>query len=236
MEEALRFFRTYEVWFYLGFGLIGLYYVRKFIIAWQELRAAAFGLERESAQGRVNAAASMLVLVMSLILAEFVLVSFVTPSVPGAVPLLTPTINLLATPTITLQPLQGGEMQEEAVETPEVLTTPTSSVADGCVPGQVMIDSPQPDSELRGIVEVVGTANITNFGFYKLEMKRPDEQNWLTILAGDQIKEAAILGAWNTSLLSPAEYQIALVVVDNKGIAQPPCVIKIRIAGEPQTP
>lgn len=127
-------------------------------------------------------------------------------------------------------------MQEEAVETPEVLTTPTSSVADGCVPGQVMIDSPQPDSELRGIVEVVGTANITNFGFYKLEMKRPDEQNWLTILAGDQIKEAAILGAWNTSLLSPAEYQIALVVVDNKGIAQPPCVIKIRIAGEPQTP
>ena len=47
MEEAISFFRAFELWIYLLLGLGGLYYLRKFILAWQELQGASFGLERE---------------------------------------------------------------------------------------------------------------------------------------------------------------------------------------------
>jgi len=236
MEEALRYFRTYEVWVYLGLALIGLYYVRKFILYWQELRSATFGLERESAQARVNAAAIMLLLVFTIAMAEFVLTSFVAPTVPNAVPLLTPTLDLLATPTITLQPILEGTQATEAT----IAATPTIEMpadgATGCVPGQVSIDFPKDGTEVSSIIEIRGTANTASFGFYKLEMKRPDEQKWLTILAGNETRQNAVLGAWNTSLLAPAEYQLALVIVDNQGQSLPPCVIQIRIASAAGTP
>ena len=104
MEEALRFFRAYEIWIYLILGLGGLIYIRKFILAWQELREAAFGLERESAQTRLNQSASVLTLLLALSVTLFFLVSFVAPTMPGAIPLLTPTLDLLATATPTLPP------------------------------------------------------------------------------------------------------------------------------------
>ena len=57
MEEALSFFRAFEVWIYLLLGLGGLIYIRRFILSWQELREAGFGLERERAQSRLNQSA-----------------------------------------------------------------------------------------------------------------------------------------------------------------------------------
>ena len=46
MEEALSFFRAFEAWIYLLLGLGGLFYLRKFFLAWWELQGAGFGLER----------------------------------------------------------------------------------------------------------------------------------------------------------------------------------------------
>jgi hypothetical protein len=235
MEEAIRFFRTYEVWVYFLLGFGGIVYIRRFVLAWQELRSAAFGLERDNAQGRLNQAASILVVLLAMAMMEFVLVSFVAPSLPGVMPLLTPTLDVLATPTITLAPASPTPegMQLVVTETPIVQETVTSN---GCVPGQVMIISPPQGSEIRGVVEILGTADIPNFGFYKLEMKRPEQANWLTILAGNEAVRESILGAWNTSLLPPANYQLSLVVVDNQGKSQPPCVIEIRVAPSEETP
>jgi len=235
MEEALHFFRTYELWVYLLLGFGGLVYIRKFILAWQELQSAVFGLERDSAQGRLNHAASILVVLLAMVMMEFVLVSFVAPSLPGAIPLLTPTLDVLATPTITLasaSPTPEGT-QVAVTETPTV-QEPGAGIS--CVPGQVMIISPLEGSEIRGVVEIVGTADIPNFGFYKLEMKRPEQANWLTILAGNEAIKESTLGAWNTSLLPPANYQLSLVVVDNQGKSLPPCGIQIRVAPPEDTP
>ena len=236
MEEALGFFRTYEVWIYLGLGLIGLYYVRKFILSWQELRGATFGLERESAQGRLNSAASVLVFILTIMIAEFVLVSFIAPTFPATIPLLTPTLDLLATPTITL----ATTSQEIQIAEGSLAETPTppnpANSESGCTPESIFISFPAEGAEIRDIIEIRGTAEIPNFGFYKLEMKKSDEQNWLTILAGNEIKQDAVLGAWNTSLLSPGEYQLALVIVDNQGTSLPACIVKVSIAGSAETP
>ncbi len=87
---------------YVILVLAGLVYVRKFILAWEELRRAAFGLERESAQSHLNQAAGMLVLLFVMAVAVFVLVSFIAPVFPASNPLLTPTMDILASPTILL--------------------------------------------------------------------------------------------------------------------------------------
>jgi len=118
MIEALRLFRAYEVWIYLLLGLGALYFVRKFILAWQELRDSGFGLERENAQLRLNQAAGFLVLLLAMAISEFVLVSFIAPSVPGAIPLPTPTLDLLASPTTTLPPTTPGAGSLPVAATP----------------------------------------------------------------------------------------------------------------------
>jgi len=241
MIEALRLFRAYEVWIYLLLGLGALYFVRKFILAWQELRDSGFGLERENAQLRLNQAAGFLVLLLAMAISEFVLVSFIAPSVPGAIPLPTPTLDLLASPTTTLPPTTPGAGSLPVAATPggassaaETLTP--QSGQPGCIPGQIEITSPTHGGEVSEVVEILGTANIPNFGFYKLEMKRVEETSWLTILAGNELITNGTLGSWNTSLLSPGDHQLSLILTDNQGQVLEPCIIQVRVTNTAVTP
>ena len=233
MEEVLRFCRAAEVWIYLLLGLVGVYFIRRFGDAWQELRGAAFGLERERAQGRLNQSASALVVLLAMVVTEFILVSFIAPAVPGAMPLPTPTLDLLATPTTTLPvtTLQAGE-ENVVTEAPPVEFT----FENACLPGQVEITSPQNGEEVSGVVEVIGSADIPNFGFYKFEIKRPEDSVWLTIQAGNLTVQNGKLGDWDTTQLLPGEYQLGLVVVDNQAQATAPCVIQMRVARIEGTP
>ncbi len=229
MEEALRFFRTYEMWIYVILALAGLVYIRKFILAWEELRRAAFGLERESAQSSLNQSAGMLVLLFVMAVAVFVLVSFVAPIFPASNPLLTPTMDLLASPTTTL----AGETTIEglATATNEVMAETASPevVGEGCVPGQIMLTEPIEGSDITGVIVVKGTADIPNFGFYKYEIARPGETVWLTIQAGREIKQEGDLGQWDTRTLAPGDYMLRLVVSDNQGESLESCVIRVRV-------
>lgn len=229
MDEALRFFRTYEFWIYLLLGLGGIVFLRRFLIAWQELRGAIFGLERENAQNRLNQAASVLVLLTIMMIAEFVVVSFVAPMVPGSSPLPTATLDLLATATTTLEPGGTPGAVSEGGPTPTPLPT-VSLVESGCDPDRIMITSPRPDDVVRGLVEIRGTATIPSFGFYKLEYARADEPLWLTIQAGRQPRQNDVLvEQWDTSLLIPGDYILQLVVVDTTGQSQTPCRIPVQV-------
>jgi len=230
MEEAISFFRAFEFWIYAILGIGGLVYIRKFILAWQELHVAAFGLERDSAQARLNQSASMLVFILILAVMEFTLVTFIAPSMPGVSQLPTSTIDLLASPTTTL-PL---ETAQSTVDTsPSSVITSTSSES-GCLVGQIMISSPENDNIVSGVVEVSGTANIPNFGFYKLEIKRPADTIWATIQAGNHVTINGKLGDWDTRNLTPGVYQLGLVVVDNEAKASQPCVVQVSVTTPPQ--
>ena len=231
MEDALRFFRAYELWVYLVLALGGLIYIRKFIIAWEEMRAAAFGLERESAQARLNQAAGMTVLLLMLGIAVFAVVTFIVPSFPGSNPLLTPTLDLLATHTATLS--AENEVNQAAVQTDQIGSVPSPTevqvFGEGCVPGQIMISDPLEGAELSDVITIKGTANIANFGFYKYEVARPDDDVWLTIQAGREIIIEDDLGQWDTRTLTSGDYMLRLVVTDNQGQSLPPCVIQVRV-------
>ncbi|MCJ7535346.1 MAG: hypothetical protein MUO57_07425 [Anaerolineales bacterium] len=229
MEEALSFFRTYEMWMYVILVLAGLVYIRRFILAWEELRRAAFGLERESAQSHLNQSAGMLVLLFIMAVAIFVVVSFVAPAFPASIPLQTPTMDLLASPSTTIE----GEAAQDQDATPTAdllsLTATVQVIGEVCVPGQIMLSDPVDGSEISGVVIIKGTADVQNFGFYKYEVARLGDTVWQTIQAGREIKQESELGQWDTRTLAPGDYMLRLIVIDNQGETLEPCVIRVNV-------
>ncbi len=230
MEQALQFFRDYEIWIYVLLGILAVWQVRKFALAWNELRGAFFGMEREAAQSKVNAAATMVVLVIIMAVAEFTLVTFVVPTVPGANPLPTLTLDLLATPTTTLAPAT-----QKPNETPGATATPGEApAAEGCVAGQVNLTAPLNGERVSGSYTVKGSAQLANFGFYTLQIARPGDTVWLPIVVGQMAVKNNILGTWETSNLTPGEYLIRLVVTDNVGNELAPCSIQVTVEPPPE--
>jgi len=221
MGDVLRFFKENEIFIYLILGVFAVWQLRKFGLAWGELRNAAFGLERQAAQSRLNWVTSMLILIFMLGIVEFVLVSFVVPSVPEALPLTTPTLDLLATPTTTLE---AGVLTSNATIVPLIETDNGN-----CVAGQIEIISPEDGETIRDIVEIIGSADISGFGFYKFEMAAINDTSWLTIQAGDTITREGRLGFWDTTRLTPGDYALRLIVTDNQGTQSEPCIIQVRV-------
>lgn len=227
MEEVLGFFRTYETFIYFGLGLVSLFGVRKFAQGWEEVRGAGFGLERERAQARLNRAALFLLLILVVAMVEFILVSFVVPSVPGANPLLTPTIDLLATPTYTL-PVTTSQLDGTAASA--IPSAPLATAdASGCIPGQLTLSSPSNGGQISGKVVLTGTVDLPNFGFYKYEVARPGDAIWLTLQAGREVKHEASLGEWDTHTFPPGDYILRLVASDNQGNTLGICAIQVRV-------
>ena len=223
MIEFLRYIRDIEFLIYFILGALAIWQLRNFFVAWEELRAAAFGLEKESAQTRLNRSAALLVVLLFLTAAEFGLVSFIIPAVPGVDPIPTPTIDLLATSTATIDPQTVS--QPTATQLP--MLPGTQPGQEGCVPGEVMITFPENNTVVSGKIEIEGTANIDDFGFYKFEISPANSDTWLTIQAGDKIKIEESLGFWYTSQLDPGNYWLRLVVLDNQGIQRDPCVVEL---------
>ena len=224
MTAILSFFvRLAPIIFVLmALGLIiGLVRVAR---ARTEERGSVFGLEHEIAQNHMRQGIAALAVVTIMALAEFALVVFLVPNIPGLTKLATPTLNPLLTPT--------GTFPLEFMETLGVVTpggsTPTVLVT-GCIPGQIDITTPKPGDTLKGSIQLLGTANIPNFGFYKYEFTPLGSENWATIVAGNKVVQDNQLGYWDTSVITPGDYQLRLVVSDNQGNNLPTCVIPVRI-------
>lgn len=224
MDQIVGFFTENERWIYVALGVFAIWHIIKFSSAWNTLRSASFSMERELAQNKLNRAAIMLVLALLVAVSEFTLVSFLAPTMPGARPLPTPTLNILSIPTATLAPDQTGEAPALQV-TPTLFVNPMA----GCIPDEVMITSPEDGAEVSGVIQVIGTANIPDFGFYKYEIARPGESIWLSINAGEQVVQDGVLGEWITSVLPPGDYQLRLMVADNLGKFKLPCTVQVRV-------
>lgn len=229
MSETLRFFKDYEAIIYFVLGVGGIVYFWRFWGAWQDVRGAIYGLERETAQLRLNQTAVVLFLLVMMAVAVFTVVTFITPLLPVAEMVATPTIDLLgeSSPNLTAQAGESGEGNGFATATP----LPTVAVTDeGCVPGSVEITSPEPGETIRGVVVVTGSADIPNFGFYKFEFARAEQELWLSVVVERSPKVDNTLVEWDTSRLPVGEYVLQLIVTDNEGEGMPPCRVPVRIA------
>lgn len=224
MAEVLRFFVQYEAVLYFLLGLAGIIYIYRFWLAWQELRDATYGLERQAARERVNQSAIMLFSMLVIAVGTFILVTFVATSLPAQDLLATPTLDLSASMNTTITP--SGEASL-ATATP----LPTVAVdAVACVPAQLIIAEPAAGDSISGAVEVRGTVDVPDFGFYKFEVARAEEELWLTIQAGRTvIRDGVLVENWDTSRLPSGNYVLQLVVTDSGGQELPPCRIPVRI-------
>ena len=224
MAPLFQALATYEGLIYVILAIIGLFAIRRLWNAWREYQASIFGLEREITQRRLIQASAGVVVVLLLVVTEFILAAFVVPNLPQSAFRSTPTIDPLATPSMTLPP---------DLATAFALTPNPGAVsnANGCVPDQLEITSPRQGQTVSGVVDLIGTVNITNFGFYKYEVAPLGSDIWATISAGRQVVIDDSLGGWNTGQLTPGDYQLRLVAIDNQGRALPACLIQVRVAG-----
>ena len=223
--ELLRFLRQYEAWIYALSGVVAAFYLRRLLIAWRDWRITPFGLERAIAQRKLSSALTMLVLSALLVVGEFLVVSFVAPATPGLGVVPTPTLALITTPTATLA------VAAQSTPTPSETGGTEIPLTEGCTQGQVEWAFPTAGVTISGTVELKGTVNVPNLGFYKYEYAVPGTDAWVTIAAGNKPLVGGSIGFWNTSQLTPGDYLLRLVVADNLNQFFPACVVKVRVGG-----
>lgn len=250
MEELLPFLQKYEIWIYILLGVVALFPFQKLILAWKMWQESVFGLEREIAQRRFTTALTVLSLLVVLIFLEFFTVSFVAPGYPKVFAVLTPTMDLLATPTTTLSAPVQTVPAETLVSSASNQTSLTDLTAlpsgdqptgeatlsgtpqasqEGCTTGQIEWSFPKAGQEISETVELKGTVNVPNLGFYKYEFSRMGDDTWTTIAAGNQAKVDGQIGFWNTGALDQGDYRLRLVVADNQNKLFPACIITVRV-------
>jgi hypothetical protein len=226
MGSVYRSLANYEALIYITLAIWGLFVFRSMYRTWREWRDSVFSLEREFALRRLGRITAIALLILGLMFAEFFIATFVAPSLPASDILTTPTLDLLAAPPGTLSPADATQ----AALSPGTQSAPSGM--NGCVPDQIMITSPQPGDVVNGSIQIIGTANVPNFGFYKYEIAPIGTQSWATISAGREAKQDEELGAWNTASLTNGEYFLRLVITDNEGASLEPCVIAVRVANQ----
>ena len=218
MEEALLLIASFQGWIYVSLLLTSLAYLRLALKWHSEVRNSQFGLEREKASSKRSRAAGMLILISAAAAATFVISTFLVPQFPASP-------QATAIPTISL-------LEPEAVQdsTAEPQGTPSGV---GCLNEGATISSPISGEELRGLVEISGTADIPNFAFYKIEIRSSEPSSvWQVITAGTDTLTEEMLGMWDTSLVENGVYLLQLVVTDTVGNAPLPCTIEIVVLPE----
>ena len=224
MDAFYRFLATYEGLIYILLILAGLFSFRWVWNSWCEYRESVFGLEREFATRRLSQSVALSFLLVLLFVGELFLASFVIPSLPAS--------GALPTPTLDLLNLTTGATVGAAIDPTAVVGSPDESASElpaGCLPGKIVITSPEPGQEIRSTINIIGTVDVENFGFYKYEVSPAGAGAWATISAGRETVRNGELGLWDTTALTPGDYELSLTVVDNQGQLIPPCVIPVRV-------
>lgn len=225
MKDLLRFLTEYQTGIFIILAMIAGINIFRLIKAWMEKRKASFGLEREVIAGTIRSSITFIALVLLLSLTQFMLISVLTVKFPGLVQLSTPTLNLLSSPTIPITEVAGTRVTPQGYD-----ATQTAIAITGCIPGQLEWTFPTMGDELSGTIELKGTVNVKNQGFYKYEYQQAGSEEWVPIAAGNKVVINDVLGGkWNTSQLTPGIYLLRLVVSDNQNNLLKPCTIQVKV-------
>ena len=222
MGFVYRTLASYEPLIYIALAIGALFAFRQMWRSWREWRDSVYGLEREFALRRLGQATAIGLLILGLVFAEFFIATFIAPSLPASDIMATPTLDLLITPVGTLSP--GS--------TALAITQPVPNGMSGCIPDKIMITSPKPGDNVNGTIQIMGTADVPNFAFYKYEVTQMGSQNWATIAAKQAPVKDKELGEWNTLPFTNGDYFLRLVIIDNVGASLEPCVIAVRVINQ----
>lgn len=238
--QLVRVISEYSFWLYGLCGLGIVYYIWLAVQAKREADRTIFTLERETTVGRAYRALSV-ALVFAVIAGilffiadvleprlDFPVIEEPTPSLvlrptpsPSPVP---PTIAPTPTPTR----VRPTPRPQEPTETPAPTATPVPPTPICPSPG-VQITSPGLDTILNGPVQILGTANIPNFQYYKVEVgsgENPTSWSMFSDIHKSSIA-GGLLDIWDPSAYPSGVYKLRLTVVDNTGNYPTPCEVRV---------
>lgn len=242
MVQVLAIFQKYVFWVYLVCLLALLWAVYELLAARRQRAATIFSLEKEMATARemrsITSLVAILIVIAAVTFIEFrVLPGVQLPIIAEATPtspflIVPPTRTPLPSPTAG-PPTPTRVRPTPVSPSPMPMPTPTRTplpLAPCPNPG-VCITSPVWDAQLTGVVQIIGTASIDRFQFYKIEYGSGEHpETWNSI---DQVHREPVLngllGTWDVSGFPPGVYKLRLTVVDITGNFGPPCEIRVTI-------
>lgn len=259
MDRLYVFLIRNDVWIYILSVMGLLWFLGEFLRSRAAAQRAMFGLERETAL-RTRNSALLLVLIFISIIAVVVYVNReIAPTLPPSLlkpP--TPTPNPLSLPPVeaeTARPSDAGPSPTSPIAptvtlpgaaaplttTVTVTTTapaitvtverPTRSPEiSGCSP-VANISDPQPGTAVAGILNLFGTADTPDFGYYELEISGPQTNGRWASLLGRRITQPVddgfLGGNINLSQWTAGTYLIRLTVANETGDITHQCSVSI---------
>ena len=236
MTVIVKLIADYAIWLYLFLILVAFVFLRAYAVGRRERENAIFTLERESATGRMVQATTGLIVTLVVIGGVFYTSQVLVEEVPLPEVIPTPTVlvvlpptptppPLLPTPTGTATPRPRPTQAPSETGTP-IPEKPPVVVAD-CPNPAVRISEPGTGAVVSGVIQLVGSASIPDFEYYKFEFRLSGFGDWTFIQRFTEPINGGILGAWDTRSVPSGDYELRLVVVDYTGNYPPPCTLRL---------
>lgn len=215
MEDVVRLLAEHEFRLYGLLGTVALICFVFALLAVRRLGRTPFGLERALARRSLNNALTGLLACLALGVSLYLTNRYAAPAWFAEPTDLPPELRPTAAPTAT----------------PILSAGPVIVDSSGCDPDRVMLTQPTGGARLTGEVEVLGTANVPNLAFYRIEISGVTTNGaWVTLNVGNEPKVNGRLGVFNVNSYQSGEYAFRLVVTDNLGQAYPACAIAVTFA------
>lgn len=235
MSVFIEFVSQFAPYIYAVCGLVALWYLRMVLTARRERRQAIFSLEREAALNTIyntwGIAFFLLIVMGAVYFIGNTLTEALPPAEGGLLVTSTPLPGeLLPTPTPTPEPTPTHTPTPTRVPRPVRRPTPIpaptkpSVTAPACPDPRARITAPGVNTTMRGAIQIMGTANVERFQFYKLEFRSSSEAGAFHYITGSETAVVnGFLGVWDTSGLPSGTYLLRLTVVDATGNFPIPC-------------
>lgn len=158
-----------------------------------------------------------------------------SPVIGPAFPTSTPTPEPTATPAPTIAPTTPPlPTAPPPTPTPPASPTPAPpptqppavAAPAACPNPGVRITSPGNGQQVSGVVNIVGTATIENFQFYKVEYNGGNGFAVIGDVMGHPVNNG-VLASWNTAGFPGGTYTLRLTVVDMTGNYPAPCDVTV---------
>ncbi|PJF40112.1 MAG: hypothetical protein D6737_07660 [Chloroflexi bacterium] len=237
MKEALLFISQIAPGLYILLGVGAVIAGRRWLRARSEHTTTFFELEQGLARSRRGSAATLMLIVAQLAIILFIIQNVVVPNLDTSSDTAEqrPTDGEFATPI-------PGVQTEIIIDGTAVIVTPVGTIEEappvvGCDDGATL-QIPANGMVVHEMIDVIGTADASNFAFYRFELKGPSTGNTYAILQDfdERMPEEGILGQLVPSFYQPGVYEFRLVVFDDAGEMRAECVVTIRISEPLPTP
>lgn len=227
---------------------------RRLMRARHDYRATQFELEREIFRYRQSNALTFLILLIEAALIVLGVQQVVAPAIratsdtalqtiqvvdDGFAPSPTPAEVQFGTSPIDVSGVQIGEAEiVQVVATPTLTPTPVGTILPnpdpvlGCDTPNAILQVPANGMLVFEPVNVLGTAYIDNFAFYRFELNGPQTFGSFALLRDYEQPVSALgeLGQFVPSFYEPGDYQFRLTVFDITNTLKAACTINITIS------